>query len=248
MFSGTVSGAGLAWLLGLLGLWAALLFGGFLFGRPDATGQRRMPAWTRLGSSAVLVVAAWIGFGISRDTPVASFALLVAAGMTLGFAGDLRMARVFALGEPVLAGMAAFGLGHLAYIFAGLSLGSRYTHGSIGARAAAWIAWCILAALLWYLIVFRGQAPTVTHWAALPYALLLSSTAGVGTGLALQESRLAPFAVGAALFLASDLILAAHTFAGRGFPLIQDAIWLTYGPGQMLIVYSICGALWATVP
>ncbi len=237
--------ARLAWLLGLWVLWAVLLFGGFLFGRPDAAGQRRMPAWTRIGSSLVLVVAAWSWHNISRDTSVTAFVLLVAAGMTLGFAGDLCMARVVPLAQPTLAGMAAFGLGHLAYISAGLSLGSRYPSSLIGVRGAVWIAWCMLAALLWYLVVFRGQPPTVTHWAALPYALLLASTAGVATGLALQDRHLVPFAVGAALFLASDLILAAHLYAGRRFPLIQDVVWLTYGPGQMLIVYSACGALGA---
>jgi hypothetical protein len=52
-----------------------------------------------------------------------------------------------------------------------------------------------------------------------------------------------PLAVGAALFLLSDLILAAELFNGLHFPLIGDVVWLTYGPAQMLIVYSMIGAL-----
>ena len=85
----------------------------------------------------------------------------------------------------------------------------------------------------------RGHTPTTLHWAALPYALLLASTAGFATGLALQDATLLPLALGAALFLLSDLILAAQLFNHLHFPLIGDVIWLTYGPGQMLIVYTL---------
>ena len=88
-----------------------------------------------------------------------------------------------------------------------------------------------------------GIAPTVVHWIALPYALLLAGTAGVATGLALQDGRFVPLALGAALFLLSDLILAGEMFSGMRFRLIGDIIWLTYGPAQMLIVYSIGAVL-----
>ena len=50
-------------------------------------------------------------------------------------------------------------------------------------------------------------------------------------------------AIGGALFLLSDLILAARLFNEVHFPLIGDVIWLTYGPAQMLIVYSVGSAL-----
>ena len=47
-----------------------------------------------------------------------------------------------------------------------------------------------------------------------------------------------PLAIGAILFLASDMILAFRMFHGE-FPLAGHAVWMTYGPAQMLIVYSI---------
>jgi hypothetical protein len=81
------------------------------------------------------------------------------------------------------------------------------------------------------------------HWVALPYALLLASTAGLGSGLAIQDRRFIPLALGGALFLLSDLILAGDMFSDLFFRLIGDVVWLTYGPAQMLIVYSI-GAAW----
>jgi len=49
---------------------------------------------------------------------------------------------------------------------------------------------------------------------------------------------------GATLFVVSDMILAAERFAGAQSHLIDDWVWLTYGPAQMLIVYSAWAARW----
>jgi hypothetical protein len=232
-----------AWLLGLLIVWAGLLFGGFIFGKTDRDRERRMPAWTRIGSSFVLVIAGWSWFLFSRDTPAEGFALMIAAGMSLGALGDLFLAKLLPVSQPVLAGMGAFGLGHVAYIIGILGLGNRLGLSAPTPRFSAWVAWLLIAMIAWYLMIFRGSEHTTLHWAALPYALLLASTAGVATGLALQQAAFVPLAIGAALFLLSDLILAARLFSGRRFPLIHDVVWLTYGPGQMLIVYSVGAAL-----
>ena len=48
-------------------------------------------------------------------------------------------------------------------------------------------------------------------------------------------------AVGAALFLLSDLILAFGMFR-ESLTRSIDWVWLTYGPGQMLIVFSVLSA------
>lgn len=72
---------------------------------------------------------------------------------------------------------------------------------------------------------------------------MLSSTAGCAFGLALQAPSLFPLAAGAILFLLSDTVLAAHLFNNAHFFLVDDVIWLTYGPGQMLIVYAAGSAL-----
>jgi hypothetical protein len=232
-----------ALLLGALVLWAALLFGGCLFGKRNAAGTRRMPTWTRMSSSFTLVVAAWLWYAFTLETSVGGYALLLAVGMTLGFLGDLFLAPVFPLAQPIFAGIAAFGLGHVAYLVALVSFANA--HG-LNAPAQRWITlaiWLLIGAAGWYLVVFRRQKATVIHWAALPYALLLASLAGLATGLALQSALFVPLAVGAALFLLSDLILAGELFAGLSFPLIGDVIWLTYGPAQALIVYSVASAL-----
>ncbi|MGC8779305.1 MAG: lysoplasmalogenase [Anaerolineae bacterium] len=224
-------------------VWAALLFGGFFLGRAQPGREGRMPTWTRMASSLTLVAAGWGWAAAASGSPAASFARLIAAGMTLGFLGDLFMARVLPVTPHVLWGMAAFGLGHVAYIAAIIGFGNAHGLNAAAPRWGAWLLWLAIGAGAWYVVVFRGQRPTVLHRAALPYALLLSSTAGFATGLALQHPAFLPLALGAALFLISDLILAARLFAGRSFPLIDDIIWLTYGPGQMLIVYSSAAGL-----
>jgi hypothetical protein len=115
--------------------------------------------------------------------------------------------------------------------------------GHNSARSVAVLAWWLIALVGWYVVVFRGQKHTFLHYAALPYGLLLATTAGLATSLALQESVFIPLAIGTALFLISDFTLAAQLFNGLHFTMIGDVVWLTYGPAQMLIVYSVASAL-----
>ncbi len=232
-----------AWLVALLAVWAALLFGGFAFGKLNAEGTHRMPTWTRIVSSLTLVVAAWSWYAFTHDSAVGAYSLFIVVGMSLGCLGDLLLAEMLPLNQPVLAGIASFGLGHVAYIAAILTFANAHHFDAPGPRWIAEAAWLLIGLVAWYLIVYRGGKPTILHYAALPYALLLASTAGFATGLALQASAFVPLAIGAALFLLSDLILAAELFNGRSFPLIGDVIWLTYGPAQALIVYSVSAAL-----
>jgi YhhN-like protein len=101
------------------------------------------------------------------------------------------------------------------------------------------IIWWSIAVIGWYFIVFWKSKHTLLHYIALPYALLLASTVGIAHNLAIINEAFILIAIGAGLFLLSDLILAGELFSELRFPLIGDVIWLTYGPGQMLIVSSL---------
>jgi hypothetical protein len=239
----TLSSLQTTWLLALLVLWAVLLFGGFAFGTPDLTRARRMPTWTRMASSLTLVVAAWSWLLFTQHTALWPLSLLLAIGMTLGCLGDFFLADILPLGNPVLGGIGAFGLGHLAYIGALVWYGNTHGLAAPGPRWGALTVWLVIAGVDWYLLIFRKHAHTVLHWAALPYALLLAATCGFATGLAIQAPVFIPLALGAALFLSSDLLLAMQLFNKVHFPHIGDLIWLTYGPAQALIVYSVWSAL-----
>ncbi|MBF6591845.1 MAG: hypothetical protein IVW57_15155 [Ktedonobacterales bacterium] len=227
------------WLLALLVGWALLLFGGLALGRPDRSTGRRMPRWTRLTSSLALAIAGWSWLAFARTAPTTLALTLLALGMTLGLLGDLSLAGPLpARAQSVLGGMLAFGLGHVAY-----SIGLLVLGGAVGARASAarwvaWAAWLLVALVGWSLVVARGRTLTPPRRLALPYALLLASTAGVATGLALQAPVFVPVALGAALFLASDLLLAAQLFNGLAASWVSDAVWLLYGPAQFLIIYG----------
>lgn len=223
-------------------LWALFLFGGFLFGAPDASYSHRMPIWTRMVSSFTLVVAGWSWFVFSRGQQVNRYALLIALGMTFGFLGDMFLASVLPAPDRVLTGMASFAVGHIFYILALTGL-SRHILSAPLPRWGLLALWWLVGLAGWFFVVFRGQDVTIIHWVALPYALLLASTAGLGSGLAVQDRRFVALALGGALFLLSDLILAGDMFSDLYFRLIGDVVWLTYGPAQMLIVYSI-GAAW----
>ena len=224
---------GILWLT-----WAALLFGGFALGRPPLPGKNRVPTAARMGSSAVLVAAAVV-FAVS--TPGSLPLALTALGMALGLLGDLFMARLILKGGHFLhGGIGAFGLCHVAYIIAlfaaGNALGATDALPRWGALIAAWV----FGLVMWLAVIWRPAKERLPlHGAALVYALLLASTLGAAAGLALQVPAFWPVALGALLFLISDLILAAQLFNGLRFRLINEAVWLTYGPGQMLIVFGM---------
>jgi hypothetical protein len=222
-------------------VWAALLFGGLIVGAPNAELTGRMPRWMRMASSLTLVAAAWTFFLLHRETPNSDLALLTAIGMTLGFVGDLFMAKlIIKTDQSVFGGIGSFGLGHVAYIAALLTVANRFGLDAATPRWAALALALVFGAAAWYVVVLRGAAtPSALHWAALPYALLLATTAGLAGGLALQDARFIPVAIGGLLFLTSDLMLAAQLFNHAYFRWISDWIWLTYGPAQMLIVYGM---------
>jgi len=235
----------IGWLIVLLATWGALLFGGYLIGLPSQFSSRRIPAVSCLLSSLVLVLAAWSWVIFVRKTPAAGFALLIAIGMSLGFLGDVFMAGLISIGDRLLSGMAAFGLGHVAYIIAGLCYSYQSGLTAFWPRLFGWLLWLFIGFLGWYFVAYRSSRPTFLHGAALLYSLLLSSTAGIATGIALQSVRFVPFALGAGLFLFSDFLIAMRSFGGKSLRLISldDLIWLTYGPAQMLIVFSVWSAL-----
>jgi hypothetical protein len=217
--------------------WAAMLFGGFAFGKLNHEETHRIPTPLRMGSSAALMIAAWVYFFTDQE----ALRFWLAVGMSLGFLGDLFMAGLIVKGEMrVLGGMGSFGVGHIGYIIGLLGYSSHFT----GERWLALGIWWLLAVVLWYAVVYRGAKgkPSTLHYVALPYAVLLASTTGIATGLALNEGIFAVMALGTLLFLLSDLLLGAELFNGLHFKGIGDVVWLLYGPGQMLIVFTLYAA------
>jgi hypothetical protein len=221
---------------GLFLLWAVLLVVGVT---ADATSGERahvVSVCGRMGSSLVLVVAAWSWVLAARSRRDLPFCVFIAVGMTAGFLGDLLLAELLPVSDPTPAGMAAFGFGHLAYITGILFLWRRQDRSQ--PLLLAWLVWMVIGLGGWYVMVYPSSQPATLRWEALGYVLLLASTAGFASGLALGDRSYWPLALGAGLFLLSDLILATQLSRSLDLPFLGPAVWLTYGPAQMLIVYS----------
>ena len=159
---------------------------------------------------------------------------LVVAGLALGSAGD------FALSRPgtrwFLAGMGAFALGHLAYVAAFL--------GGFGAGSAPGpMGWAIIAALLALVLsteVWLAPHTGALRWPVRGYGLVIGAMAVAAVLLPTGPGQDAMRA-GAALFLASDLILAVRMFrlidaAAQG--LAGRLLWPLYWGGQALILWG----------
>jgi hypothetical protein len=198
-----------------------------------------MPAVTRLASSFVLALAAWGWLAVVWGQEAGLYGLLVAVGTSLGLVGDLFMASLLPAPHPAMGGMAAFALGHVAYCAAFLILAGTPGVAAGPALTVSWVIWLGIGAVGWYVTVQRGQGPGLLRALGLPYTLLLASTAGLGVGLALARPVLLVPALGGVLFFVSDLLIALRLFRGVQRPGWNDLVWLTYGPAQMLIVYSV---------
>ncbi len=222
--------------------WGISLLAGLLFGFLEGHGTT--PAlFGRLASSMVLVLAGVLAWrtAMGRDeTPrAATYPLLIAIGMAFGALGDLFNAGLFGRGLTTLAAMVAFGVGHLFYISAVVrELGK--VSGTAMQKGVPIAFWLLCGLIGWWLIVYPAHVTTAVAalvWPALGYTLLLATTAGVGTALGVLDRRFLPLAAGGVLFLVSDLVLGVEIFRGP-FPQDTLAVWIPYGCGQMLIVYS----------
>jgi hypothetical protein len=233
-------------LLGFLAVWAIFLFGGLLIGEPDAQAgparRQRIPQPARMLSSLMLVAAAWVWLVVSlslgEEVRIA-VAFLFAVGMTLGFVGDLFLADLLVAGDwGTLGGIMAFSAGHVAYIL-GLLVAAGHVGAGLAELALSIAVFWLIGGLAWYAVVARSHQRRQLHLPALPYSLVLATTAGLSVGLAAVDPVFTLVAVGATLFLISDFILAYGMFRNDDVPYLHDAVWLTYGPGQMLIVYGL---------
>ncbi len=244
MFALPISRSYATLLYGLLAAWAALLILGFALGRLDVERINRIPRTNKTLSSLILVICALVWWRASAsDTPLAAYAALLFFGMAFSFLGDLIMAQLLPLPQYVLFGIGAFGVAHVLYISGYLRLGGVLGLQDGRARAIGLAALLVLAVVLWWLLIRSPQTDAVLNYGSLGYALLLAAMAGLAVSLALQEPRFAPLAVGALLFLISDVFLGHRLFQRGKFLLVGDLVWMTYIVGQLLIVFSTATGL-----
>lgn len=229
-------------LYGLFGLDIVLLGGGLLLGPLEAEQAGRLPRPLRMALSAILVLAALLQWRLSGGAPSANYALWIFLGMALGFVGDLVMAGLIRVPDRLICGMLAFGLGHIAYIVALAGLTVALGLWSATFNLAVWAIAMLAAAGLWQACVHKPGGPQALNIAALGYSLLMATMNALAIALALRQARFVPLALGALLFLCSDLIIGNWNIRGHTRRRINDVIWITYNLGQLLIVFSVAAA------
>ncbi len=108
----------------------------------------------------------------------------------------------------------------------------------------------VLAGGALFYVIQPNVDSLILKTAILIYAASLVSMvlAALNRGGRVPQNSFVMVLIGAILFLTSDLILATRLFNNAFFWLIDDVVWLTYGPGQMLIVFGAAGVIPAMMP
>ena len=235
----------LNWILyALFGLEIALLAGGLIFGKLNEEQTGRLPRPLRMLLSALLVVAAFLGWQAgARGTAVQTFAALIFLGMAAGFVGDLIMARLIPVPNRLICGMIAFGIGHLFYVAAFLQLARKSAFTGIRMPIVVLLAMVDFCCWAWYTWVRKPGGSKAINVGSLLYGLLFGVMAALAVALAMHDAHYITLAAGALLFMASDLILGNWVIRGHFWKSVNDVIWVTYVSGQLLIVYSVAAAL-----
>ncbi len=231
----------------LLAAWAAAYIAGMALGKPNPDRSRRLALPARLAMIGLTLACGVLWLSLAASAPAGRFAALIMLGLAAGAVGDLLLANLFPIRRPEMAGMAAFGVGHIFYLAAMLSL--RATLGAEGAGPVLIAATLgiIGGAAGWALLVRNPTGSSTLNTGSLIYGALLTMATAVAAGLAIETGRLAILALGLGLFTASDFLLAQYLVRQRTFPHIRDVVWIVYSAGQMLIAFSIGAALVAAV-
>lgn len=174
-----------------------------------------------------------IGHALRRGADEPRARRWILAGLTLSLAGDVALLWPK---EGFLPGLIAFLLAHLAYIVA--------FHGRVrfGSRWPPFALYALIAALV--LAALWPGVPAALQIPVLLYVLCLGSMAAQAAVVWLAargmstESLARSGAIGGALFMLSDALLATNKFAG---PLPLASLWVlaSYWAAQWCIVGSL---------
>ena len=194
--------------------------------RAVAREDRRTETWAKPATLAALVAAAVV-LGAGSSTP----GRWMLAALVLGMLGDVALLDDSV--ERFRAGVAAFLVGHAAWIVA---------FATLGLPRPGW-SWAVLVLLAASAVVTRGVAPAA-HRA---HGLSVSAPIVVYTLVIGAMLVCAWFtgewlvAAGAAIFVTSDSTLSVDRFV-RPLPSAHLVVMVTYHLGQALMVLGVLAA------
>lgn len=206
--------------------------------------------WSRFWamSSVALSIAAWLNWGLHRRDLFGWACALIALGMTLGTLADLYGAfRILRFTEPLTMIIPLFAMGHVAYIGGMMMLARRLNlirrPGWGKTFANAVVLYDLAGLVLWSTLVRPSADLPHMHVPTAVYTVFLSTAAAVMAAVACVDRRFLAVGIGGLLFLVSDAFLAVRLFQNNWHG-IGDLCWITYGIGQMLIVYGVIAGVW----
>lgn len=187
--------------------------------------DRRWQTYVFKPLATLLVLA----LALAQSASAPAYRWAVVAGLVFSTAGDifLMLPR-----DRFIAGLVSFLIAHLFYIFA-FSIGVPF-----GTAPLLWLPFFAAGGVV-VAVVWRGLAPAL-RGAVIAYVVVIAVMAGQAAGRwhALGGDAALAAAVGAALFVVSDSVLAINRFRAQFHA--ERALTLgTYWMAQMLIVLSI---------
>jgi len=188
----------------------------------DAAGRWQVYVFKPLATLLVFALA----LAFPAAPPAYRCALL--AGLALSIAGDvlLMLPR-----ERFVAGLASFLGAHLCYLYA-FSLGASF--GAFATALPISVAAGVVLALIWRGVARALRVPVIA------YVVVIALMAGQAAARweLLRDAAALSAALGAALFMASDALLAIDRFRTR-FVLARAFTLATYWAAQLLITLSL---------
>ena len=175
-----------------------------------------------------------IGFMCNPGNHVSN---LIVAGLVIGCVADvmLNLRMVFKeKGQLIfLVGILVFLIGHIMYLAAVLPLCSY--------KPACIISGLVLTALLMVWIFQRITAKPAFKIFGVVYigAIMLLNCVAIGNVIAAQSPFNLVFAIGAVLFLVSDIVLILNTFGSEFRQSLRNTNISLYYAGQLLIAFSL---------
>jgi hypothetical protein len=165
-------------------------------------------------------------------------------GMLFGLFGDIALSDdLHNLPQPVILGIPTFLVGHIFYILGYSHLARTLSLTDAPLKLTVNLAYQVLGVGLWAFLIRNPKAGTALNAGSLVYAIVLNAMTASATWIAIQQPRLLGLAVGANLFLISDVMLGMRLLRGVTFPMMRDVVWAAYISGQALIVFSVGSAL-----
>jgi uncharacterized membrane protein YhhN len=203
--------------------------------RASARGSARGRYVAKPLASLAFVLLAVTGGALSGAS--APYGVLITVGLVLGALGDVAL--MLPGRRPFTIGLAAFLLGHLAYV-AAFALVTPIS-GWFGDWALVPVA-AGLGALLWLWPYLGSMRPPVTAYVVVITVMVVGALAVLGDGerAYLDHRHAVMAAAGAALFFASDLAVARERFVASSF---GNRLWglPAYYIGQLLLAWSALG-------